>query len=208
MLTISNGKAFSILCLICLCGNREYPGRFQNKLLSSSFKQVSKYILFLDKLKIEGRPFWNLCVDFTSLTCGDNVKYYKSVHLPISNLENSEHPGNFENKSVSSPFIWVSRYILFLAKLKGRGMPYFKGCNKRDCILRLPLRALGCHKRWKSICFCQIWNNPTAPSQNLHQSSVPSNISPLYLFRSNIIYFDQKESKVHIFEAFKCSGQN
>ena len=36
MLTIS--KAFTCLCLLCLCGNREYPGSFQNKLVSSFFK--------------------------------------------------------------------------------------------------------------------------------------------------------------------------
>ena len=57
MLTIS--KVFTILCLLCLCGNREYPGSFQNKLVSSSFKWVPKYILFLAKLKGEGRPFWS-----------------------------------------------------------------------------------------------------------------------------------------------------
>ena len=39
-----------------------------------------------------------------SLTCGDNVNYYKSVHHPIPNRENREHPGN---KSVSSAFNWV-----------------------------------------------------------------------------------------------------
>ena len=33
MLIISN--MFSILCLLCLCGNREYPGSFQNKAVSS-----------------------------------------------------------------------------------------------------------------------------------------------------------------------------
>ena len=39
-----------------------------------------------------------------SLTCGSNVNYYKSVHLPIPTCGNREHPGNFQNKSVSSPF--------------------------------------------------------------------------------------------------------
>ena len=39
-----------------------------------------------------------------SLTCGVNVNYYKSVHHPISTRENREHPGNFQNKSVSSAF--------------------------------------------------------------------------------------------------------
>ena len=31
-----------------------------------------------------------------SLTCGGNVKYYKSVHHPIPTCENKEHPGNFK----------------------------------------------------------------------------------------------------------------
>ena len=50
---------FTILCLLCLCENWEYHVSFQNKLVSSSFKQVSKYILFLAKLKGEERPFWS-----------------------------------------------------------------------------------------------------------------------------------------------------
>ena len=34
-------------------------------------------------------------------------------------------------------------------------------------------------------------------------------ITPLYFFRSNVIYFAQKETiKVQIFETFECSGQN
>ena len=46
-------------------------------------------------------------VDFSyelSLTCGGYVNYYKSVHHPILTHENREHPGNFQNKSVSSAF--------------------------------------------------------------------------------------------------------
>ena len=39
-----------------------------------------------------------------SFTCGGNVNYYKSVHHPIPTCENREHPGNFQNKSVSSAF--------------------------------------------------------------------------------------------------------
>ena len=39
-----------------------------------------------------------------SLTCEGNVNYYKSVHHPIPTHENREHPGNFQNKSVSSVF--------------------------------------------------------------------------------------------------------
>ena len=55
MLTIN--KVFTILCLLCLCVNREHPGSFQNKSVRSSFKWVLKYIMFLAKLKGEVRPF-------------------------------------------------------------------------------------------------------------------------------------------------------
>ena len=39
-----------------------------------------------------------------SVTCGGNVNYYKNGYHPISTRGNREHPGNFENKSVSFPF--------------------------------------------------------------------------------------------------------
>ena len=48
------------------------------------------YIPFLAKMKGEGKPFleW-VSIDLSSklsLTCGDNVNYYKSVHHPIPTL--------------------------------------------------------------------------------------------------------------------------
>ena len=55
MLTIS--KVFTILCLICLCGNRDYPGSLQNKSVSPFFKRTRNYIFFLVKQKGEGRTF-------------------------------------------------------------------------------------------------------------------------------------------------------
>ena len=83
-----------------------------------------------------------------SLTCGVNVIYYKSVHHPFPTRENRKYPGNFQNKSVSSAFNTVSRYMLFLAKLKGRERPFLEGPSRRGGhILRLPPRALGCDKR-------------------------------------------------------------
>ena len=39
-----------------------------------------------------------------SLTCGGNINYYKNVHHPIPTHGNREHPGNFQNKSLSSAF--------------------------------------------------------------------------------------------------------
>ena len=50
MLIIS--KVFPILCLLGLCVNKEYPGSFQNKAVSSKlFFQMSA------QMKREGRPF-------------------------------------------------------------------------------------------------------------------------------------------------------
>ena len=45
-----------------------------------------------------------------SLTCGGNVNYSKSVHQPIPTCENREHPGDFQNESVSSAFSWVWQF--------------------------------------------------------------------------------------------------
>ena len=154
-------------CLLCLCGNRKYPGIIQNKLISSFLKWVPKYILFLAKLKREGRPFWNGKAQNYPMNyllhVDGNVNYYKSVHHPIPTRENREYLGNFQNKSVSSAFNWVSRYILFLAKLKRRRRPFLKSARRTITLWDYPPRALGCHERWKSLSFCEIWNNPTSP---------------------------------------------
>ena len=45
----------------------------------------------------------------------DNVNYYKRVHQPIPTRENREHPGNFQNESVSSAF---NEFCHFIYKMK------------------------------------------------------------------------------------------
>ena len=67
-----------------------------------------------------------------SLTSGGNVNYYKNVHHPIPTLPVGigKNPGNSQNKSLRSPFISVSKYFLFLAKLKGRGRHFLEGSRK------------------------------------------------------------------------------
>ena len=159
MLIIS--KVFTFLCLFCLCGNREYPGSFQNKAVSSSFKWVPNEVrekAFLKWKKIDFSSKLSLHMDVM-------LTIIKVFIIPfLFCLWEQEHLGNFPNKSVSSPFNWVSRYILFLPKLKGKERPFLDGgCKKGDHIVRLSPRALGCHERWKSPSFCEIWNNPTPP---------------------------------------------
>ena len=56
---------------------------------------------------------------------------------------------------------------------------------------------------------CNFRKHKSVFFQIFHQYSVLSNVTRLYFFSSNIIYFGQKETiKVHIFEIFECSGQN
>ena len=91
-----------------------------------------------------------------------NVNYYKSVQHLIATRGNTKHPGDFQNKLVSFPFIWVFRYILFMPQLKGRVRSFiYLFILIGGDIMRLPPRVFGCHKGWKSLSFCEIWNNPT-----------------------------------------------
>ena len=39
------------------------------------------------------------------------LNYYNSVHHPIPTRGNREHPGKFQNKSVSPPINWGSKYV-------------------------------------------------------------------------------------------------
>ena len=83
---LTTSRVFNIHCLLCLCWNREYLVAFKTNLfnLSSSFKLVPKYILFLVKLFLQ----W-ASIDLSSklsFTCGGNVNCYKSFHHPIPSL--------------------------------------------------------------------------------------------------------------------------
>ena len=69
--------------------------------------------------------------------------------------------------------------------------------------------TLECSGQNLSNSLCQFWNDKSIPLQILYPSSVSWNITPLYLFSSNNIYFAQKEPlKVKISETFKCASQN
>ena len=59
-----------------------------------------------------------------------------------------EDPNNFENKSASSSFKWLSMCILFLDKLKGGGRSFFwrRIEGEGGCMVRSQ-RAIGSNKR-------------------------------------------------------------
>ena len=119
---------------------------------------MPKYILFLVKLKGEKKAIlqWksiNLSFEL-SLTCGDNVNYYKNAHYPIPTHE--KHPSNFQNKSVSSAFNWVSTYILFLAKLKKRGRPFLAGARRGATLWDYPQDHLAVIRDEKVFPFAKL----------------------------------------------------
>ena len=69
--------------------------------------------------------------------------------------------------------------------------------------------AFECSGQNLSNSLCQFWNDKSISLQILYSSSVSWNITPLYFFSSNNIYFAQTQPiKMKIFETFKCSGQN
>ena len=146
-------KVFTILCLLRLCRNREYPGKFQNKtLISKPFFQM------IAQEKREGKSFWSRGeAQIYPLHMGIMLTITKVFFiLFLLACGNWEHPGNFQNKSVNSPFRWVPRYILFLPKLKEKERPFLEGCKKGDQIAILYAITLGWYKRWNSFSFCEI----------------------------------------------------
>ena len=56
---------------------------------------------------------------------------------------------------------------------------------------------------------CHFWKRKSFFLQILHQYSVQSKITPLYVFSSNMLYFGQKQLiKVQIFEVFGSSDES
>ena len=118
----------------------------------------AKYILFLHKLKVEGRPFLEVISIYLSskpsLTYGGNVNHYKSVHHPLSPLPVGIGNTLAAFKSISKKaqisklFIQMSFQVYsLLGQSEGERKSFFRECKKGCRIVRLPLRALGCYKR-------------------------------------------------------------
>ena len=90
-----------------------------------------------------------------SLTSGDNVNYYKNVHRPVPTRRNRKHLGNFQNKSVISPFNWVSRYIL-LGQTEGKRKSFFGGCKKRGSRCEITPKSTWLSQKMKTSLL--LWN--------------------------------------------------
>ena len=65
------------------------------------------------------------------------------------------------SKQISKLSFQLSSVHVKLGQTEEDRKTFFGGCKKGGRIARSPPRAFGCHKRWKSLSFCEIWNNPT-----------------------------------------------
>ena len=119
---------FIILFLLCLYGNREYPGSFQNKVLSSKL-----FFHVTAKVKWKGGSFWSgqALSAKLSLTSRGNVNYYKSVHYPIGILPVEKGTKWQFSKQISNFSFQLSfqRYFL-LAQTEGKKRPFLEECKE------------------------------------------------------------------------------
>ena len=75
-------------CLLCLCGNREYPDSFQKKISKLFFQMSAQVYSVPGQTERRRKAFleWkSIDLSYKLLHGGGegNVKYYKSVHHPI-----------------------------------------------------------------------------------------------------------------------------
>ena len=99
---------------------------------------------------------------FTLITNGGNINYYKSANHPIPTLS-MRTSSTLAIFKISKLWFQLRFRIYYLLAQIEEERPFLEGRKKGDHIVRLSPRALGCHKRWKSLSFCEIWNNPTPP---------------------------------------------
>ena len=117
---------------------------------------MPKYILFLAKLKVEGRPLWNgkaYNYPMNYLLHGGLMLTIIKVFIILFLLVRIRKIWQFSKKISKLRFQLSFQVYSLLGQIEG--------CKKESHIVRLSPRALGCHKRGQSLSFGKIWNNPT-----------------------------------------------
>ena len=141
---------FWIFCLLCLCGNREYSGSFQNKSVSSSFKWLLNYILFLTKRKGQRKHFWSGKAQIYTLNYLLNVGLMLAIvkvfiNLFLLCLWEEATPWQF-SKQISKLFFQLSVQLYsLLGQTEEEKKVFFGGCKKGRRIVRLPPIPFGCY---------------------------------------------------------------
>ena len=92
-----------------------------------------------------------------SITCGSNFTYYKSVHHPIPTL----FVGILNTMTIFTinlkALLSIVQVYSLLGQTEEERKALFGKCKNGRRILRFPQTVLGCHKRLKSLSFCEIW---------------------------------------------------
>ena len=143
MLTIN--KVFGILCLLCLCWNREYPGSVQNKSLSSSFKWLPKY-------SVPGQAKGKAFLEWASTDLSFKYFLHVGVMLTIIKVLLSYSYSAYGN---TQAIFKTNQQALHSVECPGMFSSWpkwkwkeslFGGCKKGGHIVRLPIC---CQKGWK-----------------------------------------------------------
>ena len=92
-----------------------------------------------------------------SLTCRGNINYNKSVHYPILALKS-----HFQNKSVSSLFNWMCKYVFFSAKVKEEERPFLEGARRGATLWDYPQEHLVAIRNEESLLVRNL-KNPIPP---------------------------------------------
>ena len=136
-------KVFIIWSTLCLCANREYPGSFQNKAVSSKpFSRMSAHV------KWDRRPFWSgqaLIYPLNYLLHLGVMLTTIKVFIILFLLCLWEQGTRWQfSKQISKLSFQLSFLICsLLAQTEGQKRSFLEGCKKGDHIVRLSPRALG-----------------------------------------------------------------
>ena len=78
---------------------------------------------------------------------GDNVNYYTSDDHPVPTLPVGKRNTRSISKQINKVSFQLSIQLCsLLRQSEWEGKTFFSGCKKEGNIVRLPSRALGCHK--------------------------------------------------------------
>ena len=149
-------KVLTILCLLCLCGNREYPGK--NKSVSSFFIWVPKWNEREDLFEV-GKiyPLNYLLHKGVMLTI---IKVFIILFIPCLWKQGANWIFSKQDLKLSVE-LSVQRYYLLgqtesEIKILFRGSKTWELLEDAGLLVRLSARALGCYKRWKKSPFVNL----------------------------------------------------
>ena len=156
-----------MLCLFCLYGNREYSSSFQSEAVSIKFFfQVSTQV------KGKWRHFWSGSKHSSRFIDLSSKLLHMGVILTIMKVliilfllcqEEQGTPWQYSKQISKISFQLSFRIYTLLAQpnLRGKKDISWKGARRGTTLWDYPQEHLVVIRDKKSLCFCEIWNNPS-----------------------------------------------